>query len=56
VARTLRVRLGVVPVQPLQKRWMSAFTRDPLTEGVNVCPPQVVVLTPTPEVPTVVFC
>ncbi len=56
VARMLRVRFGVVPVQPLQKRLMSTAATTPERPGVKVCPPQVVVVMPTPLVPSVVFC
>jgi hypothetical protein len=41
--------LGVVPVQLLQKREIAAFVNWPLTLGVNVCPPHVVVVIPTPK-------
>ena len=56
VALTDRVRLGAVPVQPEQKRLMSAFVSCPVTAAVNVYPPQVVVFMPTPKVLRVVFC
>src|SRR6185295_1825922 len=56
VARRLTVRFGVVPVQPEQKSLRSTRTRGPLTEGVIVCPSQVVVVVPTPLLPRVVFC
>src|SRR5579859_3993666 len=56
VARTESVRFGVVPVHPLQKRLISARVSRPVTEGVNVWPPHVVIVIPTPLVPRVVFC
>src|SRR5438105_3866337 len=55
VARSESVKLGVVPVQPEQKRLMSAFVNAPFTAGVNVWPPQTVVLIPTPKLPSVSF-
>ena len=55
VARTDRVRLGVVPVQPLQKRPMSALNNNPLTEGVKLWPPQVVAVMPTPLLVTLML-
>ena len=50
------MRFGVVPVQPLQKRLMSTLVNRPVVAGVKVCPPQVVVVMPTPLLPSVVFC
>ena len=47
VARMETVMSGVVPVQPLQKRPMSALNSSPLTEDVKLCPPQVVAVMPT---------
>src|SRR6266571_3483136 len=55
VARTDSVRSGVVPVHPEQKRLMSAFVRTPLTAGVKVWPPYVVVVMPLPKLPSVSF-
>ena len=55
MARIDSVRSGVVPVQPLQNRLTSTFVNWPVLAGVNVCPPQVVVVIPTPEVPSVEF-
>ena len=45
VARIESVRLGAVPLQPLQTRLTSALTQLPLVDGVKVCPNQVVVVT-----------
>ena len=56
VARSERVRLGVVPVQPLQNRLMSVRVSWPVTAGVNVCPPHVVIVIPTPLLLRVLFC
>ncbi len=56
VARRDSVRLGVVPVQPEQNRLISARTSWLLSVGVNVWPPQVVVVITTPLVPSEVFC
>ena len=56
VALSESVRLGVVPVQPLQNRLRSTRVIWPVTAGVNICPPQVVIVIPTPLVLRVVFC
>ena len=55
VAWSDRVRFGVVPVQLKQKRLTSALVRFPDRLGVNVWPPHVVVVIPTPEVLSVSF-
>jgi hypothetical protein len=55
VALTDSVRFGVVPVQPLQKRLMSALTSCPERPALNVCPSHVVDVKPKPLVPRLVF-
>src|SRR5205809_275485 len=55
VLRIETVMLGVVPVQPLQKSWTSAFTSVPVTPGIKVCPPQLGVPKPVPVVVPAVF-
>jgi hypothetical protein len=53
VARSESVRSGVVPLQPEQNRLTSTCVSGPLTDGVKVWPPQLVVVIPTPLVPSV---
>src|SRR5436305_10204419 len=55
VFRIESVRLGVVPVHPEQKSWTSSRTSLPVTAGVKVCPPQLVVAKPVPVVVPAVF-
>src|SRR3954464_13891055 len=56
VARMETAKLGVVPVQPLQKRSRSTLVTVPFTAGVNVCPAQLVAFMPKPLFVTTVFC
>ena len=55
VARSESVRFGIVPVQPLQNRLMSTWVSRPVRPAVNVWPPHVVVVMPTPLMLRVVF-
>src|SRR4051794_20030815 len=55
VLRIESVRFGVVPVHPEQKSWTSSFTRLPVTAGIKVCPPQLVVEKLVPVVVPAVF-
>jgi len=56
VALIETVMFGVVPVQPLQKKSRSILVAWPVTAGVKVSPPQLVLLKPKPLFVTVVFC
>src|SRR4051812_5062433 len=55
VARSETVTLGVVPVQPGQKRSTSMWVTGPVGPGVKVCPAHVVELKAKPLLVTVVF-
>ena len=56
VARTESVRFGGVAPQPLQKSWISALTRSPVTPAMKVWPVQLGVPKPVPVVVPAVFC
>jgi hypothetical protein len=47
---------GVVPEQLLQNMLRSTLETSPLAPAKKVCASHVVVVTPLPELPAVVFC